>query len=90
MHEADEIEKLLRKHLRQDKKQFMIEQLETMDEQGYRWKGIESLRKKFVPKRLGNYIPKSRFPEKAAEYLAEAQWKPPEKIMFPARNHCLT
>ena len=89
MHEADEIEKLLRKHLRQDRKQFMIEQLETMDEQGYKWKGIKSLRKKFVPKHckfkdsLGNYIPESRFPEKAAEYLAEVQWKPPEENYVP-------
>ena len=58
----------------------MIEQLETMDEQGYRWQGIKSLRKKFVPKHckfkdsLGNYIP---------EYLAEVQWKPPEGNYVP-------
>ena len=25
----------------------------------------------------GNYIPESRFPTKAAEYLAEIQWKAP-------------
>ena len=58
----------------------MIEQLEAMDEQGYKWKGIKYLRKKFEPKHCkledssGNYIPESRFPTKAAEYLAEVQW----------------
>ena len=88
-HEADEIEKILRKHLRQDKTKFMIEQLETMDEQGYKWQGIKSLRKKFVRKHckfkdsLGNYIPESSFPEKAAEYLAEVQWKPPDGNYVP-------
>ena len=83
-HEANEAEKTLRNHLRQDKRKHMIEQLEAMDEQGHKWKGIKYLRKKFEPKHCkfkdgsGNYIPESRFPTKAAEYLAEVQWKAPE------------
>ena len=50
MHEAGEIEKPFCKHLRKDKKKFIIEKLETMDEQGRRWQGIKSLGKKFVLK----------------------------------------
>ena len=79
----------MQKHLRQDKKKFMIEQLEILDEQLYRWQGIHSLRKKFVPKHCkfkespGNYIPESRFPEKAAEYLGEVEWKTLEGNYVP-------
>ena len=60
-----------------------------MAERGYKWKGRKYLRKKFEPKHCkfkdssGSYIPESRFPTKAAEYLAEVQWKAPEGNYAP-------
>ena len=51
-----------------------------MDEQGYKWDGIKTLKKKFTPKNAkfkdkeGNRIPASQFPQKAAEYLGNQQW----------------
>ena len=59
----------------------MKDQLEEIDEQGYKWTGIKKLKGNCKPNftkfkdRNGQRIPASMYAEKAAEYLANEQWK---------------
>ena len=84
MQSARELEKQLRKQIRYDKRKNMLQQLEEIDAQGYKWRGIKQMRKKFFPRhtkfkdKKGNPIPESSFPAAAAEYLTNVQWKKPE------------
>ena len=63
-----------------------------MTEKGYNWKGVKMLRKKYIPKHCkfknadGNYIPESKFPEEAAKYLSEIQWKTPGNNTQPSQS----
>lgn len=94
LRETEELEKSIRKRLRAEKLQDRLDKLEEMDEQGYKWTELKTMKKTYVPKNCkfkdkeGNKIPAEKFPEKAAEYLSEVQWKeptdpPPTKINPP-------
>ena len=89
MQSARELEKQLRKQIRYDKRKNMLQQLEEMDAQGYKWRGIKQMRKKFFPRhtkfkdKKGNPIPESSFPAAAAEYLTNVQWNKPETAHEP-------
>ena len=82
--EAKDAEKEIRKHLRRERKQFVKEKLEEIDRDGYKWQGIKKLKQTYLPKHTkykdmhGLHISEAKFPEKAAEYLSQIQWKPPE------------
>ena len=84
-----ELEKQIRKQIRQDKKAHMQMQLEEMDAQGYRWSGLKKLRKKYTPKftkfkdKEGVYVSEKQVPTATAEYLSTAQWKLPESDEEP-------
>ena len=81
---AKDLEKQLRKQIRQGQRKSMLQQLEEMDKQGYKWQGLKQMKKKFFPRHTkfkdkdGNPIPESSFPAAAAEYLSSVQWKKPE------------
>ena len=89
MQSARELEKQLRKQIRYDKRKNMLHQFEEMDSQGYKWRGIKQMRKKFFPRhtkfkdKKGNPIPESSFPAAAAEYLTNVQWKKAETAHEP-------
>lgn len=86
-----QMDKLIRKNIREEKRQYRLEQLEEATEQGNKWTEIKRMKAKYVPKYCkfkdahGNRIPENQYAEKAAEYLAEKQWKKnqalPEKKM---------
>ena len=95
--DAKTIEKQLRQQIRADKRKYMQEQLEEMDESGYKWSGIKKLRKKYTPTFTkfrdseGAFVSEADFPEKAADYLAHVQWKQPEVQLVPRTtplSHC--
>ena len=82
--EAKAAEKEVRKHIKKEKKQFVRQKLEEIDRDGYKWQGIKKLKQTYLPKHTkykdihGLHISEANFPEKAAEYLSQIQWKPPE------------
>ena len=58
----------------------MLKKLEEIDKQGYKWDGVKRLKSKYTPKfvkfkdKNGNRVSANLYHEKAAEYLATAQW----------------
>ena len=95
--DAKTFEKQLIQQIRADKRKYMREQLEEMNESGYKWSGIKKLRKKYTPTFTkfrdseGAFVSEADFPEKAADYLAHVQWKQPEGQLVPRTtplSHC--
>ena len=78
--EAKHLEKEIRKSVKKDKEEHLLQQMEEIRDGQHDWTVIKKLKGKFVPKmckfkdKSGKRIPASEFPEKAAEYYAEEQW----------------
>ena len=91
--EADRYTELIKNRVQKDKEEHLLEQLETMTSQGYKWDGLKRLRNKFTPAFTkfkdadGNHVPFKNYPQKAAEYLRDVQWKPSDTDSFPSRLH---
>ena len=47
--EADRYSDLIKRRVKQDKEEHVLEQLETITSQGYKWDGLKRLRDKFTP-----------------------------------------
>ena len=79
--QVKELDKQIRKNLKDEKQQYKLAQFIEIDELGYKWDGIKSLKKKFTPKfckfkdKQGKHIPVKEYANKAAEYLQDVQWK---------------
>ena len=90
--QAKELNKEIKKAVKKDKTAAQMEQLEEIDEQGYKWTGVKNLKAKKTLKytkfkdKSGNRIPIKQYAEKAAEYLAEEQWKDNEASLPPAKQ----
>ena len=89
---AQELTQKIKNEVRKDKETHLLQQLEEMEGSSYSWSGLKHLRTaprlkytKFRDKD-GRRIPRSEYHHKAAEYLAQEQWKrnpdtiPPPKI----------
>ena len=80
---ADVISQEIKRQVQQDREHDLLEQLEEITAQGYKWHGLKKLRAKFSPsftkfKDLeGNHVPFQDYASKAAEYLEQVQWKEP-------------
>ena len=91
---ADAISQDIKKQVQQDRENDLLEQLEEITAQGYKWDGLKKLRAKFSPtftkfKDLeGNHVPFQDYASKAAEYLEQVQWKAPDPDDNPiSREH---
>ena len=90
---AQELTQKIKKEVRKDKETHLLQQLEEMEGSSYSWSGLKRLRKaprlkytKFRDKD-GRRIPRSEYHHKAAEYLAQEQWKRnPDRIPPPKVN----
>ena len=91
--EADRYSDLIKRRVKQDKEEHVLEQLETITSQGYKWDGLKRLRNQFTPAFTkfkdadGNHVPFKNYPQKDAEYLHDVQWKPSSADSFPSRLH---
>ena len=81
---ADEISKEIKKQVQQDRENDLLQQLEEITAQGYKWEGLKKLRAEFTPSFTkfkdidGNHVPFQEYASKAAEYLEKVQWKAPD------------
>ena len=81
---ADELSKEIKKQVQQDRENDLLQQLEEITAQGYKWEGLKKLRAKFSPSFTkfkdidGNHVPFQDYANKAAEYLEKIQWKAPD------------
>ena len=90
---AETLSKDITKRVRLDKEQHLLNELEAIDQDGYKWDGLKKMRAKFTPNftkfkdSAGNHVPYSDYPQKAADYLATTQWKCPsaEDPVAPSR-----
>lgn len=90
---AQELTQKIKNEVRKDKETHLLQQLEEMEGSSYSWNGLKRLRKaprlkytKFRDKD-GRRIPRSEYHHKAAEYLAQEQWKRnPDRIPPPKVN----
>lgn len=79
---AESLCKQITERVKNDREQDLLAQLEQITTQGYKWEGLKRLRAKFTPHftkfkdASGQYIAYKDYPEKAAEYLEQVQWKP--------------
>ena len=75
--EADRYSYLIKRRVKQDKEEHLLEQLETITSQGYKWDGLGRLRNQFTPAFTkfkdadGNHVPFKNYPQKDAEYLRD-------------------
>ncbi len=75
------LDKTIRDRIRKEKQEYKLAQFLEIDEQGYKWDGRKSVKKKFSPTfckfkdKTGKHIPYKQYAEKAAEYLKDVQWK---------------
>ena len=73
----------IRNQARKDKERSLLDELEEVSREGYKWEGLQKTRKTFNPKRLkfrdraGTFVKEKDFPEAAAEYFAEVQGAEP-------------
>ena len=78
---AKELTLKIKHEVRKDKEEHLQQQLEELEGNSYSWSGLKYLRSppklKFIKFRDkdGRRIPRSEYPHKAAEYLAQEQWK---------------
>ena len=76
---ADEISKEIKKQVQQDRENDLLQQLEEITAQGYKWEGLIKLRAKFTPSFTkfkdidGNHVPFQEYASKAAEHLEKVQ-----------------
>ena len=77
---ANELITKIKQEVRKDKETSLIQQLEEIEGNSYKWTGIKRMRSrpnlkftKFKDKD-GNRIARIQYPQKAAEYLAHEQW----------------
>ena len=79
---ANELNKEITKKVSQEKERHLLDQLEELTSDGYKWQGLKRLRAKFTPSftkfkdEAGNHVPHSMYPHKAADYLETVQWTP--------------
>ena len=77
---ATQLNTEITRKVRADKEKHLLDQLEQISSQGYKWDGLKKLRAKFTPslskfKDLdGNHVPYKEYPQKAADYLEKVQW----------------
>ena len=90
---AETLSKDITKRVRIDKEQHLLNELEAINQDGYKWDGLKQVRAKFTPNftkfkdSAGNHVPYNDYPQKAADYLATTQWKCPsaENPVAPPR-----
>ena len=89
---AQELTQRIKKEVRKDKESHLLRQLEEIEGSSYSWDGLKRLRTaprlkhtKFRDKNR-RLIPLSEYHHKAAEYLAEEQWKRPDRLPPPKIN----
>ena len=90
---ANSLSKEITDNVRKDKEQHLLDQLQTIDAQGYKWDDLKRLRAKFTPNftkfkdAAGNHVPRSQYSHKAADYLENTQWKSPQNdVEEPSRQ----
>ena len=96
---AEQLDLRRKNQVRQDKEDHLLEQLEEITSQGYKWDGLKRLRAKFTPAftklkdEHGQHVPYKDYPHKAADYLHDVQWKPPffdpshrSRLRIPLQN----
>ena len=77
---AESNSKYITAETKKDEENHLLEELEAVTAQGYKWSGLKRLRAKFTPKctkfknKDGTYIHQAGYPPKAAEYLSTIQW----------------
>ena len=82
---ARDLSKNIRLQGKKDKEWVLLQELEEITRDGYKWDGLKRARKTFQPKRYkfknkhGELIKEKDFPSTAAEYFAEIQWAQPEE-----------
>jgi hypothetical protein len=75
------LNKDIRKQVHKDKQQHILEELEEVDRDGYKWDGLKKLRKQYTPNytrykdKHGKYITEKQYAEHAADYLEHEKWK---------------
>ena len=80
---AETLSKDITKRVRIDKEQHLLNELEAINQDGYKLDELKKMRAKFIPNFTkfkdsgGNHVPYSDYPQKAADYLATTQWKCP-------------
>ena len=79
--EAKQLTKQVRQQVRKDKQQLIIEELEEVEREGYKWTGLKRLRKTYTPNftrfkdKHGKLVTEKQYVEHAADYLEHEQWK---------------
>ena len=75
---ATQLNTEITRKVRADKETHLLDQLEQISSQGYKWDGLKKLRAKFTPsfskfKDLdGNHVPYKEYPQKAADYFRKS------------------
>ena len=78
---ANQLSQEIKERAKKDKEAHLLEELEEITNQGYKWDGLKKMRAKFTPnftkfKDLnGKHVPCKQYAHKAAEYLEKVQWK---------------